>query len=185
MKAETWVAIYAAVIGTSAFLLNLKTWFDSGVKLNLSLIVDGMTIGGGPEVDERDLIILYVTNRGDVETMITNMILFEFESWPQRILFTITGLWPWPRRWRANPKTTYVIAHPQLKGYPANVPSVLEPSKKWTGALRQRPDDDELADVQTGSFYTGVYASTRDRPYLIRIPKRQNKLPEGTATLDA
>src|SRR5215471_20041819 len=30
MKAETWVAIYAAIIGTSAFLLNLKAWFDSG-----------------------------------------------------------------------------------------------------------------------------------------------------------
>jgi hypothetical protein len=27
------VALYAAIIGTSAFLLNLKTWFDSGVKL--------------------------------------------------------------------------------------------------------------------------------------------------------
>jgi hypothetical protein len=33
MKPETWVALYAAIIGTSAFLLNLKTWFDSGVKL--------------------------------------------------------------------------------------------------------------------------------------------------------
>src|SRR5262249_61946621 len=30
MKAETWVAIYAAIIGTSAFLLNLKASFDSG-----------------------------------------------------------------------------------------------------------------------------------------------------------
>jgi hypothetical protein len=37
MKPETWVALYAAIIGTSAFLLNLKTWFDSGVKLKLSL----------------------------------------------------------------------------------------------------------------------------------------------------
>jgi hypothetical protein len=32
MKPETWVALYAAIIGTSAFLLNLKAWFDSGVK---------------------------------------------------------------------------------------------------------------------------------------------------------
>jgi hypothetical protein len=38
MKPETWVALYAAIIGTSAFLLNLKTWFDSGVKLKLSLV---------------------------------------------------------------------------------------------------------------------------------------------------
>jgi hypothetical protein len=38
MKPETWVALNAAIIGTSAFLLNLKTWFDSGVKLELSLV---------------------------------------------------------------------------------------------------------------------------------------------------
>jgi hypothetical protein len=31
VKPETWVAIYAAIIGTSAFLLNLKDWFDSGI----------------------------------------------------------------------------------------------------------------------------------------------------------
>jgi hypothetical protein len=55
MKPETLVAIYAAIIGTSAFLLNLKAWFDSGVILKLSLIADGMTIGAGPAFDERDL----------------------------------------------------------------------------------------------------------------------------------
>jgi hypothetical protein len=60
MKPETWVAFYAAIIGTSAFLLNLKTWFDSGVKLKL--VPDGMTIGGGPNVDAEHLIIFYVTN---------------------------------------------------------------------------------------------------------------------------
>jgi hypothetical protein len=38
MKPETWVALYAAIIGTSEFLLNPKTWFDSGVKLKLGLV---------------------------------------------------------------------------------------------------------------------------------------------------
>jgi hypothetical protein len=38
MKPETWVALYVAIIGTSAFLLNLKAWFDSGVKLKSSLV---------------------------------------------------------------------------------------------------------------------------------------------------
>ncbi len=33
---------YAAVIGTSAFFLNLKSWWDSGPKLKLSLIPDGV-----------------------------------------------------------------------------------------------------------------------------------------------
>ena len=37
-KPETWIAIYAAIVGTGALLLNFKTWFDSGVKLHLSLV---------------------------------------------------------------------------------------------------------------------------------------------------
>lgn len=82
-KAETWVAIYAAVIGTSAFFLNLKSWWDSGPKLKLSLIPDGVIIGGGSELDERDLIILYVTNRGGSATVITTMVLWEMTSWWQ------------------------------------------------------------------------------------------------------
>ena len=90
MKAETWVAIYAAIIGTSAFLLNLKTWFDSGVKIKLRLIPEGMTIGGGPELDETDLVLLYVTNRGDAPTMVTNMVLFEIPSWWRLLLFQVT-----------------------------------------------------------------------------------------------
>ncbi len=167
MKPEIWVAIYAAVVGTSAFFLNLKMWFDSGVKLNLSLIPEGVTIGAGPEFDERDLVLLTVTNRGDAATVITNMILFEMRS-------------PW-QRWRMRPTTSYVIPHPQLKGYQQNVPSDLEPSKRWTGAIRKR--DDLSIDLHDGHHYTGVYASHRDRPYLIRIPKKITKLPKGTKAI--
>jgi len=180
MKAETWVAIYAAIIGTSAFLLNLKTWFDSGVKLKLRLVPDGMTIGGGDELDEKDLIILYVTNRGDAATMITNMVLLEIGSWWRLMLFNLTSSVSW-WRWKVQPERSYQIANPQLKGCPRNVPSTLEPSKRWTGAIRQRPD--VIPNIHTGDFYTGIYASNRDHPYLVRIPKRQDKLPEGTTTL--
>jgi hypothetical protein len=166
MKAETLVAVYAAIIGTSAFLLNLKSWVDSGVKLRLSLM-DGMTMGGGPDLDERNLLILTVTNRGDAPAVITNMILFEIRSPLQR--------------WRIRPAKSYEITNPQLKGSPRNIPSDLEPSKRWTGAIRKR--DDLEINLHDGRHYTGVYASNRDRPYLIRIPKKANNLPEGTKTL--
>jgi hypothetical protein len=168
MKAETLVSIYAAIIGTSAFFLNLKSWWDSGVKLSLSIMADGMTIGAGPAFDEQDLIILTVTNRGDAPTVITNMIVFEILSPLQR--------------WRIRPAKSYVITNPQLKGYPLNVPSDLEPSKRWTGAIRKR--DDLGIDLHDGRHYTGVYTSSRDRPYLIRIPKKSTAtLPEGTTPL--
>jgi hypothetical protein len=162
MKPETWIAIYAAVVATSALLLNFKTWFDSGVKLKLSVISDGMIIGGGPELDEKDLVILNVMNRGDASTMLTSMVIFEINSWYQF--------------WRVRPAKSYVVTNPQLKGYPPNLPSDLEPGKKWTGAIRKR--DDVIRNLRDGWHYTGIYTTTRDRPYLIRIPRVKPK-PES------
>jgi hypothetical protein len=167
MKPETWIAIYGAIIGTSALLLNFKSWWDSGPKLSLSLIPDGMIITPGSGVDERDLIILTVLNRGNAPTMVTNMVLFEMTSWWQR--------------WRMRPKASYVITNPQHLGYPLNIPSDLEPSKRWTGIIRKR--EDIISDLRTGNFYTGIYTSHRDRPYLKRIPRKKEKLPEGTKAL--
>jgi hypothetical protein len=167
MRPETWVAIYAAIIGTSAFFLNLKSWWDSGPKLKLSLIPDGIIIGGGSEMDEKDLIILNVTNRGAAATMITTMVLFEMSTWWQRL--------------RRRPRKSYVIPNPQVKGYPLNVPSDLEPSKRWTGLIRSRPD--LKVDPRDGNHYVGIYVSHRDRPYLMRIPKAKDKLPKGTTQL--
>lgn len=167
MKPETLVAIYAAVIGTSAFLLNLKTWLDSGVKLKLSIIPDGVVIGSAnPQHDEHDLVILTVINRGDAPTHITNMVLWELGSW-------------W-RLWRLRPTKSYVIPNPELRGFPPNMPADLEPGKQWRGLIRRRLDI--IADYQTGTFYTGITTTTRNRPYLIRVPKRR-KLPEGTKEL--
>jgi hypothetical protein len=132
-----------------------------------------------PETEAR---ILYVTNRGDAETMITNMVLFEIRSWWRLVLFKITSSMPW-WRWKVSPEKNYIIPNPQLKGYPPNIPSTLEPSKRWTGAIRPRPEI--IPDMHTGNFYTGIYASNRERPYLVRIPKRHDNLPKGTEAFDA
>jgi hypothetical protein len=80
-----------------------------------------MTIGAGPDFDEADLIIVTVTNRGEAPTMITNLLVFEYAN---RFL-----------RMRRRPKRSMVITNPQLKGYPPNTPSVLEPGRFWTGAM--------------------------------------------------
>jgi hypothetical protein len=147
MKPETWIAIYAAIIGTSAFLLNFKAWFDSGVKLKMSLVPDGMVVGGDPRFDEREIIIISVTNRGDAPTMIANLILMEMPTW-------------WSRLGRQSTRS-FIIPNPQLKGYPANIPFDLAPAKSWTGVIRKRQD--YIADLHTGNFYACVYASNRDK----------------------
>lgn len=155
-----WLAIYAAIVATSALFLNFRTWLESRPRLHLSLLADGVTIGGGPDLDEKDLIVLTVTNRGREETMVRNMMLFKMESWYQRL--------------RVRPIKIYVISNPQLKGYPPNVPATVEPKKQWVGAIRRRNDDLGI-DVHDGTYYAGIYTTHRSRPYLKRIPpKRQS-----------
>src|SRR5687767_12101587 len=117
MKSEGWLAIYAAIVATSALLLNFRNWLEARLPLHLSLMTDGMTIGGDPDFEEKNLIILTVTNRGKEATMITHMVVFKMESWYQR--------------WRIRPLASYIIPNPQLKGYPPNLPADLDPAKKW------------------------------------------------------
>ena len=162
MKPEAWVAIYAAIVGTGALLLNFKNWLDSGARLFVSLIPEGMVIGGGDQFDEKNLVIVNVTNRGAATTMITGLTLHDF---PTRM-----------SRWRDRPTKSYVVANPQLKGHPPNVPSDIEPNKSWTGIVRERLD--LVPALRSGTVYVGVHASHRDKLYLIRIPKPKAKSVE-------
>jgi hypothetical protein len=159
VKPEIWISIYAAILATSALALNIKTWFDAGVRLKISLIPDGVVIGGDPQFDEKDLVIVTVINRGRTVTVISNLLLFEFSS-------------KWDV-WRNRPRKSYVIPNPQLKGYPSNIPMELAPSKTWTGAFRRR--DDLKFDPHDGKHYAAVCATHRDKPYFKLIPPKPNK----------
>ena len=161
MKPETWIAIYAAIVGTGALLLNFKNWLDSGAKLVISLTPDGMIIGGDPEYDERDLVIVNVTNRGGATTLITNLTIHEFPSWYAR--------------WRYRPSKAFVVLNPQAKGHPPCLPFTLEPNKNWTGIIRNRPD--LIADIRSGNYSAAVHVSHRDSPYLAHISKPKPKPP--------
>jgi hypothetical protein len=137
------------------------------VKLKLSVIPDGVILGGDPQFDEQDLVILNVINRGRTPTIVSNFLLFEYEN-------------KW-RLWRNQPTNTYVIRNPQLKGYPSNVPVDLEPSQKWIGVLRRRPD--MKVNPNDGKHYIGIAATNRDRPYMILIPPKP-VLPAKPMPLD-
>ena len=159
MDANNWIAIYAAVIGTSAFALNVRAWFESKPRLHVSLIPDGVVGGGGPDVDETDLVIVNVTNRGRVPVYITNLVIFEFQSRYAR--------------WLRRPTLTGVVAQPNLKGRPLNIPCLLEPSRIWVGVARKHSD--KIRNMHTGNVYVGVCTSHREKPIFRRIPKSSDK----------
>jgi hypothetical protein len=161
--AKTWVALYAAIVATSALLLNLRTWIESGPRLKINLIPDGMIIGGGPEFDEKDIVIVNVTNRGRTPVLITNLLLWEMPTWTAR--------------WRRRPTRAFVVANTSLKGSPPNIPSLLEPARIRTGVARRSPD--VIPDLHNGNFYLGVCTSHTDKPIFRRIRKPNLK---GNAT---
>jgi hypothetical protein len=105
----SWVAIYAACVSTRALLIQFRNWLTSGPRLRMSVIPDGLVIGGNPDFDERDLVIVNPTNVGTSATMITNLAIEE--------------RYPLYYFWRRRPIRSYVVTNPQLKGYPQNIPS--------------------------------------------------------------
>jgi hypothetical protein len=155
MAADGLLSIYAAIVSTSALLLNFKNWFDSGVKLKLSLMDNAKMFGGGASKSSPDgQIALIVTNQGTATTTITHMVMLEFPS-----LY---------RRLRMRPARAAMVPSPQVPGYPSNIPGELSPAKQWFGMS----NDPALTypEARNGNFYLGIYATNRDRPYLIKIP---------------
>jgi hypothetical protein len=166
MKPENWIAIYAAIVGTAAFILNFRSWFEKRARLNLSLMTDAVLISGDRGADEKDLMAVTVVNRGGQTTTLTHLVVLRFDS-------------RW-RRWRVRPSKSYFIPNPQVGGTGA-IPSELDPGKKWMGVARSRPD--VIADIRDGKHYFEIYATHRNRPHLIHIPKPRSKLPPGTKSL--
>lgn len=149
----TWVAIYAACVSTGALFIQFWGWMTSGPRLRLSLISDGVVVGGNPEYDERDLVIVTATNVGTSATMIINL--------------GIEERYPFYYFWRREAINAYVIPNPQLKGYPHNIPQLLEPARQWMGVIRSRPD--VIPQLRNGDHYALVQTSYRRRPYRKRI----------------
>jgi hypothetical protein len=155
MAVDGLLSIYAAIVSTSALLLNFKNWFDSGVKLKLSLMDNAKMFGDGASTSSPDgQIALIVTNQGTATTTITHMVMLEFPS-----LY---------RRLRMRPGRTALVPSPQLPGYPSNIPGELAAAKQWFGMS----NDPALTypEARNGKFYLGIYATNRERPYLIKIP---------------
>jgi hypothetical protein len=153
LKPEIYVAIYAACISTGVALIQFRNWLVSGVRLRCTIIPDGMVIGGDPQFDERDIVLVNATNIGTADTMITNL--------------TIEQRWPFYYFWRKMAIKAYIVTNPQLRGYPANVPHLLKPAHTWTGVVRKRQDF--IKNIHDGDHYACIHVSTRQRPYRMRI----------------
>jgi hypothetical protein len=155
MASDRLISVYAAIVSTSALLLNFKNWLDSGAKLKLTLMDNAKMFGGGAAQKSPDgQIALIVTNQGSAATTFTHLVMLEFPSLLRRL--------------RIRNERTAIVPSPQLPGYPSNIPGELAPAHHWFGMSNDRALT--YPDARNGKFYLGIYATNRDRPYLIKIP---------------
>jgi hypothetical protein len=61
MKIESFLAFYATIVATAAFALNVRSWYEKGVRLNLSLMPNAIMFTGIGENEEKNLLVLSVT----------------------------------------------------------------------------------------------------------------------------
>ncbi|MFG1277877.1 hypothetical protein [Xanthobacter autotrophicus] len=157
MEAASWIAIYAAIVATGAFALEVRRWFESGPKIYVNASPGMIILGGENSDDESGILLVTAYNRGDRNTTITHMIVFRYDNIVSRI--------------KCKPVENFIIPHPQVSGPPI-IPYELKAGAQWLGAARPRPD--LIKDIENGEYWAGVQTTNRARPYLKHIPKRKS-----------
>lgn len=150
-----WATVYAAIVATGALFLEVRRWFESGAKLSMGYMLNGITY---PKDDDKKYIVVNVANRGDTATTLTHLVL---QVYPTR----------W-HRWRKKPSSTFVIVRP-VTGQ--QWPHILAPGTQWTGMGIQDENADKLIDA--GTLWAEVYATHANRPAAVRLKRRPE--PKG------
>lgn len=149
------VAVYAAILATGAFALEVRRWFESGPRLRLTLIAKA-EMRGGLARDDNKYLHARVTNRGAMPTTITNFGLQQY-----RTIF---------HRLARKPEMSAIIPTPV--GYP--LPHLLQPGTEWGASAVY--DEDLLKWAESGKLFVAIYISHRSQPI-----QRKVKLPPNVA----
>jgi hypothetical protein len=180
---EVAIARYAARISTWAlalsggslcvalcvFVLELRRWFDEGVRLSMSVMVDAQ-LYGAIQKDENTYLAITVTNRGSAATTITHMVLYDYPTrfgrWvpsrPRRIVRWLKKHWP---------KTFLVSNTGNLP-----LPHLIEPGRNWHGMAVYTPELEEM--INRGRLYVGIVGSHSGKTLFKRV--RRWTLPKNT-----
>ena len=151
MNLTTGIALYAAIVSTSALTLSLRKWLLTGPVLALSVMARGQRFGDF-EPDDKEYIILNVTNRGDMPTTLSTMAAFQY-----RTIF---------HRWLRKPYFAAIVPRPELLGGIAT-PSLIAPGTTWIGAATY--DDELLEMAKSGKLFVAIHCSHSKRPAVAKV----------------
>jgi hypothetical protein len=146
--------------------LELRRWFDEGVKLSISVMPEAIIVGSGSE-DDKTYIVTTVSNRGTAATTITHMMLYNYRGrlslflsrLPHTLFKRPRFLWRW---FAKRGPQTFIATTDQ-------VPRVLEPGRNWQGMVAHTPEIEKM--IADGRLFVGVVGSHGDKPLFQRVRK--------------
>lgn len=167
-----YVSAAALFVSACVFALELRRWFDEGVRLTMSVMV-GAKIIGGLEVDKNKYLSVVVTNRGSAPTTVTHMVLFNYPNY----LAGRVPIWLSARIKRFRPETFLINSI----GAPGPIPYLLEPGRMWNGRAIQTSDVKGWSRVEDCTSASSAPTVTRrcsnmcsERGNRPQMPKRPN-----------
>ncbi|MDX0802475.1 hypothetical protein GOD37_26360 [Sinorhizobium medicae] len=143
-------AFYAAVVATGALFLEVRRWFESGVRLRLSA---NYLYAMGTPTRHEPMIGVEVSNIGDQPTTLTSMEIRIYRSKLHKIL--------------GQHKVRAAIIDPSgIGGYLQALPHIIEPGKLWRGGFEA---ESSVFRDHPGVAYAAVHTSRRKKPFLVRL----------------
>ncbi|MBV8888917.1 MAG: hypothetical protein JO305_04545 [Alphaproteobacteria bacterium] len=149
-------------VSLAAFALQLRRWFDEGVKLSMSVMSEAQMIGGFDDDEER-YIAITVTNRGSAATTITHMVLYNY---PDRLSLFFSKCPRFVQRcFKKRRPQTFIVVNKA----PLPLPHLLEPGRNWHGMARHTPELRKM--IEDTRLYVGVIGSHSDKTFFRRVRK--------------
>lgn len=149
-RISLWALAFSAgslVVAGGLFALEMRRWFDEGVRLSMSVMVDA-ELYGGVQKDDKTYLAVTVTNRGSAPTTLTHMVLYNYPSrfarWLPRYLL----------RWAKSQRVqTFIVTNPVT----GQLPHVLEPGRNWHGMATSTPELEQM--IEAKRLYVGIVGS--------------------------
>lgn len=163
LEAADIIAIYAAIVATSALALEVRRWFESAIRLTVNLMPEAKM---SDDPTDRTYLAVFVVNRGSAPTTITHFALYEYPS-------------AWAR-FRRKQSWSAIVLRPAPPGTPHNLPQQVDPNVQWTGIAVY--DDELMERRKRGHLYVAISATHSDKPALKRVP-RPVQVPSDADTI--
>lgn len=145
------IAVYAAVVATAVAIWDVVKWKMQGPNLDVE-VQSGMKLYGTGASDDREFIVMRVTNRGDRPTTITNMGYLLYRD-------------DFVARWNRNSNIFAAIVPTPSEAQP--LPFVLAPGSQWVGMGVQDAELSQMAN--SGCLMCAVYHSHTNKPIMRQI----------------